>query len=65
MGAFECLDENGSGEIDLDDLRDVLTTMGDRFTDEEVDVLYKSDAVDRKSHVFRYRQFVKGLKHGE
>ncbi len=34
--AFACFDEEGSGKISEDHLRELLTTMGDRFTDAEV-----------------------------
>jgi len=34
--AFGCFDDEGSGFIHEDRLRELLTTMGDRFTDEEV-----------------------------
>ena len=34
--AFACFDEEGSGKIHEDRLRELLTTMGDRFTDAEV-----------------------------
>ena len=34
--AFGCFDDEGSGFINEDRLRELLTTMGDRFTDEEV-----------------------------
>jgi len=34
--AFGCFDDEGSGYIHEDRLRELLTTMGDRFTDEEV-----------------------------
>ncbi len=34
--AFACFDEDGTGKINEDRLRELLTTMGDRFTDAEV-----------------------------
>lgn len=34
--AFGCFDDEGDGHIHEDKLRELLTTMGDRFTDEEV-----------------------------
>jgi Ca2+-binding EF-hand superfamily protein len=34
--AFECFDSKRTGVIDADVLREAMTTMGDRFTDEEV-----------------------------
>ena len=62
LSAFECFDETGSGMLDGDALREFLTTMGDRFTDEDVDILYKSSAY--KNGLFNYREFVSGMKHG-
>ena len=34
--AFGCFDENNSGVINEEYLRELLTSMGDRFTDEDV-----------------------------
>jgi Ca2+-binding EF-hand superfamily protein len=34
--AFAAFDTHGTGTIDADYLRECMTTMGDRFTDEEV-----------------------------
>ena len=34
--AFACFDEDGTGKIHEDRLRELLTTMGDRFSDAEV-----------------------------
>ena len=36
--AFGCFDDEGVGHIHEDKLRELLTTMGDRFTDEEVTI---------------------------
>ena len=38
--AFACFDEEGSGKIHEDRLSELLTTMGDRFTDAEESVVY-------------------------
>uniref|UniRef100_A0AAV2L4L8 EF-hand domain-containing protein n=1 Tax=Knipowitschia caucasica TaxID=637954 RepID=A0AAV2L4L8_KNICA len=51
--AFACFDEEGSGFIQEDYLRELLTTMGDRFTDEEVDELFREAPIDKKSN-FNY-----------
>ncbi|ORZ04524.1 hypothetical protein BCR42DRAFT_429206 [Absidia repens] len=45
-------------------LRECMTTMGDRFTDEEVDIMFKGPALDDQGK-FNYREFVRVLKHGE
>lgn len=39
LQAFECFDDNKTGMINAEELREYMTTMGDRFTDEEVLVL--------------------------
>lgn len=36
LRAFESFDEKNTGVIDGDLFREVMTTMGDRFTDDEV-----------------------------
>jgi Ca2+-binding EF-hand superfamily protein len=63
--AFECFDDDGNhGFINADKLREYLTTMGDRFTEEEVDIMYKGIKLDEHGN-FSYRDFVKVLKYGE
>eukprot|EP00064_Thunnus_orientalis_P011126 superscaffoldBa00001575_g11156 len=44
-------------------LRELLTTMGDRFTDEEVDELFREAPIDKKGN-FNYVAFTRILKHG-
>jgi Ca2+-binding EF-hand superfamily protein len=64
LNAFECFDEEGNGRINADQLREYLTTMGDRLTDDEVDILFKGDMLDRHGF-FDYQKFVRVLKYGE
>ncbi|XP_068839914.1 myosin regulatory light polypeptide 9-like isoform X2 [Capricornis sumatraensis] len=76
--AFNMIDQNRDGFIDKEDLhdmlaslgknpedylRELLTTMGDRFTDEEVDELYREAPIDKKGN-FDYIEFTRILKHG-
>lgn len=49
--------------IHEDHLRELLTTMGDRFTDEEVDELFREAPIDKKGN-FNYAEFTRILKHG-
>lgn len=51
------------GFIHEDHLRELLTTMGDRFTDEEVDELFREAPIDKKGN-FNYAEFTRILKHG-
>ncbi|KAJ3086297.1 Myosin regulatory light polypeptide 9 [Quaeritorhiza haematococci] len=64
LQAFECFDDDKSGFINAEALRECMTTMGDRFTDEEVDIMFKGASIDQHNK-FNYREFVRVLKHGE
>ena len=64
LQAFEAFDEKKTGLINAEELRDFMTGMGDRFSDEEVDIMFKGAPVDQNGF-FNYRDFVKVLKHGE
>ncbi|KAL1238730.1 Myosin regulatory light chain [Trichinella spiralis] len=60
--AFQCFDEEGTGSISEHDLRTLLTTMGDRYTDEQVEELFKDAPI--KDGMFNYVEFARMLKHG-
>jgi myosin regulatory light chain 12 len=62
--AFQCFDDNGDGKINDEYLRELLTTMGDRFTDDQVDQLFH-DAPISSNGDFNYVEFTKQLKHGK
>ncbi|KAJ3043708.1 Myosin regulatory light polypeptide 9 [Rhizophlyctis rosea] len=64
LQAFECFDDGKTGFVNADDLREFMTTTGDRFTDDEVDIMFKGAPVDAKGN-FNYREWVRVLKHGE
>lgn len=61
--AFACFDEDASGKINEEELRELLTTMGDRFTEEQVDEMFRDAPIDGKGD-FNYVEFTKILKHG-
>lgn len=56
--AFSCFDEKGTGFISEENLRHAITTMGDRFSTEEVFFFFiffrKSTNVIYKSHTIKY-----------
>ena len=54
LTAFECFDDGKTGMINADLLREYMTTMGDRFTDEEVDIMFKGSPVDANNQ-FDYK----------
>jgi len=62
--AFACFDEDGSGKMNEEYLRELLTTMGDRFTDDQVDEMFRDAPIDPKTGDFNYVEFTKILKHG-
>jgi Ca2+-binding EF-hand superfamily protein len=61
--AFGCFDENNTGFIHEDRLRELLTQMGDRFTEDEVDEMYREAPI--KNGQFDYVEFTRILKHGK
>ncbi|XP_050542417.1 myosin regulatory light chain sqh isoform X2 [Daktulosphaira vitifoliae] len=60
--AFGCFDENNEGVINEERLRELLVTMGDRFTDEDVDEMYREAPISKG--MFNYIEFTRILKHG-
>jgi len=60
--AFGCFDEENDGLVNEEKLRELLTTMGDRFTDEEVDEMFREAPI--KNGLFNYVEFTRILKHG-
>ena len=51
-----------TGTLNEDYLRELLTTLGDRFTQDEVDDLYKEAPI--KNGQFDFVEFTRILKHG-
>ncbi|ELW66739.1 Myosin regulatory light polypeptide 9 [Tupaia chinensis] len=60
--AFACFDEEATGTTEEAYLRELLTTVGDHVTDEEVDELYREAPSDKKGD-FNYMEFTRILKH--
>merc|ERR1711863_74059 len=59
--AFSCFDEDNVGLIHEDRLRELLTTIGDRFSDDDVDEMYREAPI--KNGMFDYNEFTRILKH--
>lgn len=51
-----------SGNIPEDKLREIMTTMGDRWSDEKVDELFHGAPI--RDGLFDYIEFTRTLKHG-
>lgn len=70
MSAFEAFDDNDDGTIDVAELREALTGMGERMSEQDVDRALKGFTKRRAlgrgvsnsggfgGDVFRYRDFV-------
>ncbi|XP_061185253.1 myosin, essential light chain, adductor muscle-like [Saccostrea echinata] len=65
MEAFKSFDREGQGYISLGEARHVLTSMGDRLTDEELeDILQSIDLdVDYEGNI-KYEEFIKKVMKG-
>jgi len=61
--AFACFDLNNTGYLDEEYLRELLMTMGDRLTEEEVDELFAGAPIHNNK--FNYVEFTRVLKHGQ
>merc|ERR1719334_3026261 len=61
--AFTCFDEEGSGKIHEDILKEAMMTMGDRFTADECDDMFQGAPIDANGN-FNYIEFTRILKHG-
>jgi len=64
LNAFKCFDPDGKGTIAEAEIRQMLLTQGDRFTQEEVDETFASAPVDDAGQ-FDYVEFTKIVKHGD
>ena len=62
QNAFGCFDEDNVGLVHEDRLRELLTTIGDRFTDDDVDEMFREAPI--KNGMFDYVEFTRILKHG-
>ena len=57
---FQVFDKDGTGEIGVGELRYILTSLGEKLTDGEVDELLKGINVSRDGNV-NYTEFVKTI----
>ncbi|CAH7689631.1 hypothetical protein BY996DRAFT_6840527 [Phakopsora pachyrhizi] len=62
--AFECFDEKDSGTLDVKELEEWLSTVGDKMTPEEIRKLLSPPFADRHG-TFNYRDFVSALRVSE
>ncbi|KAK6999844.1 calmodulin, partial [Biomphalaria glabrata] len=60
--AFRVFDKDGNGYISAQELRHVMTNLGERLTDEEVNEMIKEADIDGDGQV-NYEEFVKMMAH--
>lgn len=58
INAFKVLDKDGQGTISSTELRHIMTTMGDKLTDEEVDEMINEADFDGNG-IINYEEFVR------
>lgn len=58
LQAFSVFDKDGKGYVSASELRHVMTNLGEKLTDEEVDEMVKEADVDASGQI-NYRNFVK------
>ncbi|XP_071476255.1 myosin regulatory light chain 12B-like [Diadema setosum] len=63
LNAFKLFDEEQTGVLHEDYLKDILMSMGDHFTLEEVELAYKGAPIDDEGNL-NYGAFVRIIKHG-
>ncbi|KAL3317323.1 hypothetical protein Ciccas_004017 [Cichlidogyrus casuarinus] len=63
LNAFQCFDPEDTGLIPEERLRDLMTTMGDRWTHEKVDELFHGAPI--RDGMFHYKEFTKTIMHGQ
>merc|ERR1711972_1202049 len=61
--AFKCFDPDGNKVINGDELKRLLTSMGERFSKEEVEEMFNEQDVDDAGN-FDYIEFTRLIKHG-
>jgi myosin regulatory light chain 12 len=62
LNAFACFDQESLGNISEERLKDLLVSIGDRFTEEESEELLRDAPI--KNGLFDYVEFTRILKHG-
>lgn len=56
--SFKLFDKDKSGTIDVEELKKVLTSIGEKLSDKEVDVLFREADRNKDGHI-QYSEFVK------
>ena len=58
--AFKVFDKDGNGYVSAEELRHVMTYLGEKLTNEEIDSIISQDLVDKNGQL-NYEEFVKAM----
>ncbi len=57
LRAFQTFDKNGDGHLTCTEFKHILTTLGDKFTEKEVDEIFKEIDINHDG-ILEYREFI-------
>ncbi|MEN2496167.1 MAG: hypothetical protein MHMPM18_000722 [Marteilia pararefringens] len=63
INAFRVFDKRGTGKLFIEDFRQIMTTMGERLSDQEFEELMKLIKVDKNGE-FEYNELINALVEG-
>ena len=57
VGAFQVFDKNNNGVLSIREFKHILTDLGNKFSEEEVEEMFKEVDLDRDGNI-SYKEFV-------
>lgn len=60
INAFRVFDKDGTGVVSANELRHIMTTLGDKLTDEEVDEMIREADINGDGYIY-YEDFVRTM----
>ena len=64
LDAFKALDKDDSGTISAAELRDIMSSQGEKFTEEEAEEIFREADTDGDGQI-NYEEFVKMMSNNK